>query len=162
MKLTPNIVVFGVSGCGKSTIGTQLSSKIGLPFFDADDFHPPENIAKMASGVPLSDSDRYPWLSQIGEVLAKKPKGWILACSVLKESYRKIISEHVIVDSWVFLEGDFDRIFTRIKSRDNHFMKARMLQSQFEVLEIPAYAFSISIEYPPSEIINLIIENLSE
>lgn len=162
MRATQNIVVFGVSGCGKSTIGIELAQKLDLPFFDADDFHPKENIEKMTNGIPLIDSDRLPWLNQINHFLRNQPNGWVLACSALKESYRKIICDHIIEINWVHLSGRFEEINRRLQKRSNHFMKADMLRSQFDDLEIPEYAFSVSIEYPPSQIVKKIINQIRE
>ncbi|NNF21956.1 MAG: NADP-dependent phosphogluconate dehydrogenase, partial [Saprospiraceae bacterium] len=156
------IILYGVSGSGKTTIGLKLSERLGLPFYDADDFHPEQNIKKMASGLPLDDNDRMPWL----ETLAKKIRAWqsgagaILSCSALKESYRALLDPKGIVN-WVLLYGDQELIEKRISDRQNHYMKAVMLQSQFDTLEIPEYGLKINIDQSPGEIINKIIQKLN-
>jgi carbohydrate kinase (thermoresistant glucokinase family) len=154
------IVVMGVSGCGKTTVGGALAEKLRLPFFDADDFHPPANIEKMSSGTPLVDSDRYPWLKR----LASEIRGWeekggaVLACSALKEEYREILSS-VPNMTWVYLQADFDIILNRMKNR-KHFMDPALLQSQFETLEVPSYGLHINAEKELDEIISEIINKL--
>lgn len=147
-------IIMGVSGCGKSTIAQKLSEKTGIPFVDADDFHPAENIDKMSNGIPLTDKDRKPWLQQLNTFLQKesRSKGVILACSALKESYRVMLSKNVSVN-WIYLKGDFETISSRLKNRPNHFMNYDLLQSQFDTLEEPAYGSHISIDQPPESIV---------
>ena len=154
-------VIMGVSGCGKTTVGKTLAKRLNLPFYDADDFHPPSNIEKMASGAPLNDADRWPWLEELGnQVLKWEDKGGaVLACSALKNSYRiqlATIPEESL--HFVFLSGSFNLIKERIISRKNHFFDEKLLQSQFDTLEIPKNAFQVSIEYSPSQITNQIID----
>ncbi|GAB4262903.1 MAG: gluconokinase [Candidatus Promineifilaceae bacterium] len=132
-------VVMGVSGCGKTTVGMALAEKLGCPFYDGDDFHPPENVAKMASGRPLNDADRFPWLARLHDLLAEhvaRGETAVLACSALKKKYRDQlrVGEQV---QFIFLDGSFDLIWQRMKKRENHYMKADMLQSQFDTLEPP-------------------------
>ena len=154
----------GVSGCGKTTIGQTLSKRLKLPFYDADDFHPVSNIEKMASGNPLNDHDRWPWLDNLGNKIKewKKNGGVILACSALKESYRERIAT-VPKESihFIFLSGSFNLIKERILSRKNHFFDDNLLQSQFDTLEIPKDAFQVSIERSPDQIANQIIDQLN-
>lgn len=153
------IVVMGVSGSGKSTIGKALSDRLGLRFYDADDFHPAENISKMTNNIPLTDEDRFPWL----EKLALKLKKWhtkggaILACSALKESYRNLLMQHGNEIKWVYLEGSFELISERLANRSNHFMKKELLQSQFDTLEIPTYGIRADINNSVSQIIETVI-----
>jgi 6-phosphogluconate dehydrogenase len=156
------IVIMGVSGCGKSTIGNSLSQRMDIPFIDADDFHPKANIEKMSRGEALTDNIRLPWLQTLNTELKTRGKsgGAILACSALKEEYRKILSENINTIQWVFLEGSFDLIKNRIEARSNHFMDATLLQSQFDTLEIPNYGIKVSCEKSPEDITNEIIREM--
>lgn len=116
----------------------------------------------MKSGTPLNDEDRKPWLDTLNSELHKRSEtGFVLACSALKEQYRKLLSDGIWGIRWIYLDGSFDTIFKRMKERE-HFMKPEMLQSQFDALEIPEYGIHCSIEYPPEEIVNQILEQLSE
>ena len=153
------IIVFGVSGCGKTTIGKSLSTKLGVPFYDADDYHPQYNIDKMSNGQSLDDHDRQPWLERLAKLLNEN-NDCVLACSALKEKYRQILSQGSKNIEWVHLHGRIDLISDRIKSRDNHFMKASMLKSQFDTLEDAQYGQHIDIEFSPDEIIDIIIKNI--
>ncbi len=146
----------GVSGCGKSTIGIALARHLGIPFFDGDDFHPDANVAKMSRGIPLDDNDRKPWLEAINEFAKEKvtKTSLVIACSALKESYRKIISKEVN-SQFVYLKGSKELIFSRMKSRENHFMPTALLDSQFATLEEPQNAIEVNIE---NEIEDLIVE----
>ncbi|GAB5399521.1 MAG: gluconokinase [Aureisphaera sp.] len=150
----------GVSGSGKTTIGKKLADALHVPFYDADDFHPDRNIEKMKNGIPLNDEDRYPWLKRLSENIDiwSAAEGAVLACSALKESYRTLLAENTPVD-WVFLSGTFDTIFERMANR-NHFMKADMLQSQFDALEVPDYGFHVDIRRNPNKIIDTILNEL--
>lgn len=158
----PLIVVFGVSGCGKSTIGKALAESLSLPFYDADDFHSTENIRKMKSGSPLTDSDRSPWLQRLNTLLNDQThSGAILACSALKEVYRATLQKRNRGITWVFLHGDQQLILQRMKQR-THFMDPELLNSQFKTLEIPNYGIHCSIEYSPTEIVQKIRKKLNE
>ena len=164
MKRQPSIVyIMGVSGSGKTTIGQRLSAATGIPFFDADDFHPPPNKEKMKAGQPLNDDDRKEWLIRINE-LAKnqsQQKGAIIACSALKEKYRKVLSERIGSPvHWVLLQGDFRLIQKRMESRKDHFMPPTLLQSQFDTLEAPANAIIIDIKDDPEEIVADILRQI--
>jgi len=156
------IIIMGVSGCGKTTIGEILSERIGLPFYDADDFHPALNIEKMSTGISLNDEDRKPWLKTLANQIKvwEQESGAILSCSALKESYRQILNSNAIKVSWVYLSGTFELIKSRMENRKSHFMKAEMLQSQFKTLEIPKYGFHIDIDKSPELIVNEIIEKI--
>lgn len=135
------IVVMGVSGCGKTTVGELVAEGLACEFIEGDEYHSRENIAKMASGQPLNDEDRRNWMvslnRKLGEVLATGRQA-VLACSALKEAYRqwlaKDLQEQIL---FIFLKGDFDEINRRMEDRIDHYMKADMLASQFEALEEP-------------------------
>ena len=130
------IVVMGVSGSGKSTVGAALAQRIRVPFADADDFHPPANIAKMTAGEALNDDDRYPWLEAIGEWLAARcTDGGVMSCSALKHKYREQLRRHCGDVIFLHLAGSPEVIGRRQASRPGHFMPASLLASQFATLE---------------------------
>jgi gluconokinase len=129
------IVVMGVSGSGKSTVGAALGQRLRVPFADADDFHPDANIAKMTAGHALDDDDRRPWLDAIGEWLAAHPGGGVMSCSALKRAYRDQLREHCADVVFLHLAGTPELIGRRQASRPGHFMPASLLASQFETLE---------------------------
>ncbi|ORA38723.1 gluconokinase [Mycobacterium aquaticum] len=129
------IVIMGVSGSGKSTVGAALAQRLRVPFGDADDFHPPANIAKMAAGHPLDDDDRYPWLETIGQWLADHHDGGVMSCSALKRKYRDQLRRHCPDVQFLHLTGTPEVIGRRQASRPGHFMPAALLNSQFETLE---------------------------
>jgi gluconokinase len=133
--MTHPIVVMGVSGSGKSTVGAALAGRLGVPFEDADDLHPPANIAKMTRGEPLDDDDRWPWLERIGEWLVEHVDGGVIACSALKRKYRDQLRHHCPSVEFLHLEGGRDVIEQRQASRPGHFMPSSLLTSQFETLE---------------------------
>src|SRR6201990_330872 len=126
------IVVMGVSGSGKSTVGAALAQRLRVPFADADDFHPPANIAKMTAGQPLDDDDRYPWLEAIGEwVTDRCGAGGVMSCSALKRKYRDQLRTHLPDREFLHLSGTPEVIAKRQASRPGHFMPASLLESQF-------------------------------
>jgi gluconokinase len=129
------IVVMGVSGSGKSTVGAALAQRLRVPFADADDFHPPANIAKMTAGHPLNDEDRRPWLKSIGVWLAEHGDGGVMSCSALKRAYRDQLRDHCASVEFLHLVGTPEVIGRRQASRPGHFMPASLLKSQFETLE---------------------------
>ena len=129
------IVVMGVSGSGKSTVGAALAQRLRVPFADADDFHPEANIAKMTAGHALDDDDRRPWLDSIGEWLAAHDEGGVMSCSALKRTYRDQLREHCPDVDFLHLAGTPEVIGRRQASRPGHFMPASLLASQFETLE---------------------------
>jgi len=129
------LVVMGVSGSGKSTVGAAIAQRLRVPFADADDFHPAANIAKMSAGEALDDSDRQPWLEAIGEWLAQHPDGAVVSCSALKRTYRDQLRHHLNNIEFVHLHGSRDVIARRQASRPGHFMPTSLLTSQFATLE---------------------------
>ncbi|MGA5466467.1 gluconokinase [Mycobacterium sp. NPDC050041] len=129
------VVVMGVSGSGKSTVGAALAQRLRVPFADADDFHPPANIAKMTAGHPLDDDDRHPWLEAIGIWLAGHPTGGVMSCSALKRRYRDQLRRHCADVEFLHLSGALEVISRRQASRPGHFMPASLMASQFETLE---------------------------
>lgn len=134
------IIVMGVSGTGKSTVGQALSQAMGAKFIDGDDLHPRHNIDKMASGHPLSDDDRQPWLGRLSDViysLGRKNETGVLVCSALKKRYRDRLREGNPHVQFVWLQGSFDCVMTRMQQRRGHFMPEALLQSQFAALEAP-------------------------
>jgi gluconokinase len=146
------LAVMGVSGCGKSTLGRSLASAMGAAFLDADDFHSAANVDKMRAGIALTDQDRNPWLVRLNSELKARRSALaptVLACSALKQKHRAILSSEISQLRWVFLEGSFEQITARIKTRSassNHYMPESLLQSQFAALERPVEALALSIE----------------
>lgn len=130
-----HIVVMGVSGSGKSTVGDLLGARIGLPYHDGDDLHPQSNIDKMAAGEPLTDEDRWPWLKLVGEWLVAHPAGGIIGCSALKRSYRDAIREAAPGAVFVHVHGSSELLQERMTDRPGHFMPPSLLDSQLETLE---------------------------
>jgi gluconokinase len=131
-----SIVVMGVSGSGKSTVGAALAQRLGVPFADADDFHPPANIAKMKAGIPLGDDDRYPWLEAVGGWLADHcGTGGVMSCSALKRKYRDLLRKHCPQTEFVHLSGSPEVVAARQASRPGHFMPASLMASQFATLQ---------------------------
>ena len=157
------VIVMGVAGSGKTTVGETLAERLGWNFYDADAFHPAENIAKMANGTPLDDSDRTPWLAALHALIAtslKENRPAVLACSALKESYRQqLLDGHEGVQV-VYLKGRFDLIWSRISRRKDHYMKPQMLQSQFDALEEPPNALTLDVSMSVEEIVDGIVEQL--
>jgi carbohydrate kinase (thermoresistant glucokinase family) len=149
------VMLMGVSGSGKTTVGLKLAEELGWGFRDADDFHPPANVAKMSAGTPLNDADRAPWLAAIrhhlSELLSRGESG-VVTCSALKAAYRSAAIPDPQRVKLVHLAGDFELILDRMKSRE-HFMKPDMLKSQFETLEPPEHALTVDIAKSPEDIV---------
>ncbi|MCR9228987.1 MAG: gluconokinase [Flavobacteriaceae bacterium] len=156
------IVVMGVSGSGKTEIGKRLSKKLSIPFFDGDDFHPEANVKKMSSGSPLNDEDRKEWLVALNKLAVEyKDRGAIIACSSLKKNYRSLLRAgmgNCMV--FAYLDGSFELIRSRLEQRKGHFMPLDLLQSQFDALEPPSNAITVSIEETPAKIVKRIIKEL--
>jgi gluconokinase len=141
------VMLMGVTGCGKTTVGRALAQSLGWAFYDADDFHPPSNVAKMAAGIPLTDDDRWPWLDRIADLLRHaqgRGDHAVLACSALKQSYRDRIARAGDVHV-VYLKGDLATIEARLATRRHRYMPASLLSSQFATLEEPANALVVDI-----------------
>ncbi|MEL6389640.1 MAG: gluconokinase [Bacteroidota bacterium] len=160
----PIIYVMGVSGSGKSTIGQMLASALQLPYREADDFHPAENIAKMASGQPLNDADRRPWLQALNAqaIALQAQSGAVISCSALKNEYRILLQQGLVTTSvkWIYLHGTKETISARMSSRQDHFMPSTLLQSQLDTLEEPVDAIRVEIDQSPREIVNTILNEL--
>ncbi len=151
--------ICGVSGCGKSTIGSSLASELNIEYIDGDNFHPLSNIEKMKSGKALDDNDRKGWLDAIHSYISKNEKSVVIACSALKEKYRKILKSNLNKSvHWIFLLGSFELIRERMLARKGHFMPDALLQSQFDILEVPDYAIKIDISMGQREIVDIIIQ----
>jgi len=146
------VVVMGVSGSGKTTVGSALAARLGCEFLDGDDWHPPENVARMAAGVALTDEDRRPWLDRLNAMLrqrAARGEGAVLACSALKQSYRDRLAAGLDRCEFVFLHGAYDLIRERLAARKHRYMPASLLESQFATLEPPVQAIAVDVAQSP-------------
>jgi len=153
------VVVMGVSGSGKSAVGALLAHRLGAEFLDADEFHPPENVAKMASGVPLTDDDRRPWLERLNVELRER-KNAVLACSALKESYRRILAQGIDC-RFAHLRGSIELIRSRMQERKHRYMPPSLLESQFAALEPPTGAIEVDIAQAPEDCVEAIVAALA-
>lgn len=160
-----NIVVMGVCGCGKSTVGAMLANNLGASFIDGDDLHPRANIEKMQSGTPLNDEDRKPWLERISDVffsISRRERSCVIACSALKKKYRDEIRKSGKI-IFIHLYGDKDLIMQRMSKRSGHYMKENMIDSQFATLEFPKdeeLVINISIDAPIGDIVENALNQL--
>jgi len=160
------VIIFGVSGAGKTTVGKLLAHELDWDFIEADDFHPPANIEKMRSGHPLTDQDRWPWLDCLRNVIQQSlcaGENAVLACSALKRDYRDRLRVSVEV-TFVFLRGEYALIEKRLRNRHGHFMKEALLQSQFDDLEEPQpgeNVLTVELEGTPKEIVERIKAKLN-
>ena len=161
------IVVMGVSGAGKSTVGKLIAARLDCPFRDADSFHPKANIEKMSRGEPLTDEDRWPWLQAIAAWIAEHRAAGttcVVTCSALKRMYRDIVTNKQSSDvRLVYLKGEFNLIESRLKTRQGHFMPPGLLRSQFDALEEPGAderAITVSIDATPEKIVDRVMEKL--
>ncbi|RYI86167.1 MAG: gluconokinase [Acetobacteraceae bacterium] len=158
------VLVMGVSGAGKSTIGTLLAARLGVPFADADDFHPPANVAKMSAGQPLVDEDRWPWLEAIGAWMDAQSPGGVITCSALKRVYRDRLRAARPRVRLLHLAGDAALIGARQAARPDHFMPPSLMASQFATLEAPGpeeRAIILSVAPPPEAIVAAALEALA-
>lgn len=162
------VVVMGVSGAGKSTVGKLIAARLDCPFRDADSFHPPANIEKMSRGEPLTDQDRWPWLQAIADWIDQHRKAGttaVVTCSALKRAYRDIVTARQSADvRVVYLKGDFALIEARLRTRRGHFMPPELLKSQFDALEEPAPeedAIVASIAGAPEDIADRIVRQIA-
>jgi gluconokinase len=160
------VVLMGVSGSGKTTVGTLLAQRTGTVFADADDYHPAANKQKMASGQPLNDEDRQPWLETLNRLLRdwhESGKGGVLACSALKEKYRITLADGMPKGSieFVLLDGSREMIAERLAQRHHEFMNSKLLDSQFATLEPPSDALRVVNDRPPDQVVNEILQHIS-
>ena len=151
------IILFGVSGSGKSTIGKKISKDLKFKFIEADDFHSINNINKMKRKLALNDNDREEWLQALNNKLKDQSINTVLACSALKEKYRKKLIRGLDINIfWFCLKGEFDLINQRLKKRNNHFFSSNLLQSQYDIIEYPDYCNFIDISESKNKIVELI------
>jgi len=153
-------VLMGVSGSGKTTIGERVAARLGWRFIDADDHHPPANVAKMSAGIPLEDEDRWPWLDKLNGLLRAEGDA-VLACSALKEAYRQRLLAGVGERRLVFLAGDKALIASRLAARKHRYMPASLLDSQFATLEAPAQAIRVDVSAPVERSVDVIVQALA-
>ncbi|AKI99947.1 gluconokinase [Archangium gephyra] len=157
------IIVMGVSGSGKTTVGQRLAVALGWRFRDADDFHPPANIAKMTAGIPLTDEDRAPWLAVLRELLRNTLAAGVpvvLACSALKHSYRERLTVDAARQRWVYLRVPRALLAERLKARTGHYMPAALLDSQLAALEIPEDALVVEATADPDTLVATVLREL--
>jgi carbohydrate kinase (thermoresistant glucokinase family) len=161
----PLIVVMGVSGSGKSTVGAVLAEELSVPFIDGDDLHPVANVNKMAAGQPLTDDDRWPWLESVGQALAAaSTTGLVVACSALRRVYRDAIANEAPGVRFVLLDGSREILAARLGSRSEHFMPASLLDSQLATLERLAddeSGVTVGIELSVEEITKVVAGSLA-
>ena len=154
----------GVTGCGKTTVGALLAEDCGWEFRDADDFHPAENVAKMKSGAPLDDEDRWPWLERLNDLLVDSERqgtNLVLACSALKQAYRDRLARGCAAARFVFLDGEPELMRARLAVRRGHYMNPKLLDSQFAILERPEDALRLDAAGSPAELVRNIRERLA-
>ena len=158
----PKIVVMGVSGSGKSLVGQRLGEQLGVPFFDADDYHSRSNVEKMANGIPLTDADREGWLTDLADLI-RQQDGLVLACSALKQVYRDQLRTGDPELQFVYLKGSFDTIWSRHAQRKDHYFNGQsMLESQFQSLEEPGpdEAIIVDIAQTPEQVLHQCLTRL--
>jgi gluconokinase len=164
--MKPLLVLMGVTGAGKSTVGTLIAERLQLAFRDADEFHPPANIAKMSAGQPLTDEDRWPWLDAIGAFLAAhRGEGCVVTCSALKRAYRDRLRGAAPELRFVFLHGNVALVAARQAARQGHFMPPSLVASQFATLETPSpdeRVIALEITAPPAILADAAIAALRE
>ena len=157
------VILMGVAGSGKTAVGMQVAQKLNWIFLDADNFHPPANIEKMKHGIPLNDEDRAPWLQRLHDELQHQMAeghSVILACSALKESYRKVLRDEVSPPTFVYLDVDLQTIRDRLQHRTAHFFPKELMESQFAALEKPKDAIVVDARKPLDEVVDQVIQRL--
>ena len=145
------VILMGASGAGKTTVGRALAAATGWPFYDADDLHPAANVDKIRQGTPLTDADRTPWLAQVRGLIAEvsgRGESAVIGCSALRESYRRVLAEHVPDVRWVFLRVSPELLYQRLKDRSGHFAGPAILPDQLATLEEPSDALVIEADRP--------------
>jgi carbohydrate kinase (thermoresistant glucokinase family) len=159
------IIFMGVSGCGKTTIGKRTADKLGIPFYEGDEFHPQKNIEKMSHGIPLTDEDRYAWLERLAQLIQEKLDlgvSGVLSCSALKQKYRDLLRIDPDRVVFIYLKGSYELILKRLQERTDHYMPSHLLASQFDALEEPSNVFAVNIEPSPetilAEVFNYLVE----
>ena len=153
------ILIMGICGSGKTTVGKALSKSLGIPFLDADDFHPRSNVMKMSRGEALTDEDRWPWLAAIVEhILHNHRNAFVLGCSALKETYREYLAQRLAVHP-VLLEISFEEAKARMDQREGHFMPSSLIQSQLDTLEVPAEAVKLPATANLADQVHLLSES---
>ena len=161
------LVVMGVSGCGKSTVGQLLATALHLPYLEGDALHPPENVARMAAGMPLTDADRQGWLQAIAHHLRRAHEtstGLVVSCSALKRSYRDLLRSGAPGLRFIHLHGDAGLLAARMRARRDHFMPASLLQSQLATLELPGddeAAITVDFAEPAPSIVASLLPHFS-
>lgn len=153
-------LLMGVAGCGKTTVGRALAERLGWAFYDADDYHPPENVAKMAAGIPLEDEDRAGWLERLHDLILeclKNEHPAVLACSALKEQYRRVLLAKAQDVQLVYLRASYDLCRQRLTERRGHYMPVSLLASQFEALEEPSNALVVDAGLPVRMVVGQIL-----
>jgi carbohydrate kinase (thermoresistant glucokinase family) len=157
------IVLTGVCGAGKTTVGSLLAKDLQVPFFEGDDYHSQDAIRKMADSLPLTDRDRQPWLAALQKLIrahSRQGKTMVMACSALKKSYRDLLSSGSKEVHFVHLRGGYDLISTRLQQRQDHFAKVDLLASQFSILEQSPECLQVDVSARPAEIVRLIKRQL--
>jgi carbohydrate kinase (thermoresistant glucokinase family) len=157
------LILMGPMGCGKTTIGKMLGKRLGWPFYDADDFHPKENVKKMRAGIALTDEDRKLWLIKLHVHIRRWQKdrqNTILACSALKQAYRDILGVNQSTVRTIYLKGSYELLRKRIEGRQHPFMDKNLLKSQLDTLEEPRNGLYVDISKTPEIIVRTIIKNL--
>jgi len=157
------IILMGVAGAGKTTLGKRLAQALGWRFVEGDELHPPANVAKMAAGTPLTDEDRAPWLERLREVILDtlaRGEDAVVACSALKQRYRRLLTVDPARVRWVYLWAPREVIASRLAQRTGHFMPPSLLDSQFAALEAPGEALQVDVTPGPDEVVATIRERL--